>query len=144
VHCQRIVWATSAYNLQFGFKAGLSCSHALFTLRTVCDYYNKRGSSVYIASLDASKAFDKVNHSRLFSHLLSKNVPLCFIRVMFDWYSNYSVLSVGTVLNLYLFVSNLALGKGVFSPLFYLTFILMIYFVHLKTQILVVMLMICT
>jgi len=28
----------SSDNLQFGFEAGFSCSHALFTLRTVCDY----------------------------------------------------------------------------------------------------------
>ena len=66
-------------NLQFGFKPGIGCSHSIFTLRTVCDYFNQRGSDVYIASLDATKAFDKVNHARLFSLLSAKNVPQCFI-----------------------------------------------------------------
>ena len=80
-------------SLQFGFKSGQSCSHAIFTLRTVCDYFNKRGSNVYIASLDASKAFDKVNHAKLFSLLLTRKVPLCFINIMIDWYSKlYSVV----------------------------------------------------
>ena len=55
----------SSDSLQFGFKPNLSCSHALFTLRTVCDYFNNRGSNVYIAFLDASKTFDKVDHARL-------------------------------------------------------------------------------
>ena len=30
-------------NLQFGFKPGIGCSHSIFTLRTVCDYFNQRG-----------------------------------------------------------------------------------------------------
>jgi len=76
----------SSDNLQFGFKRSLSCSHAVFTLRTVCDYFNDRGSNVYIASLDASKAFDKVDHARLFSLLISRKVPLTFINVIIDWY----------------------------------------------------------
>ena len=75
----------SSDNLQFGFKSGLGCAHAIFTLRTVCDYFNNRGSNVYIASLDASKAFDKVDHKKLFSLLIAKKVPMCFVNTMIDW-----------------------------------------------------------
>jgi hypothetical protein len=42
------------------------------TLRQIVNYYNERGSYVYIASLDAAKAFDRVNHFKLFSALLKK------------------------------------------------------------------------
>ena len=33
---------------QFGFKRGLSCSHAIFTLRTVVDHYVNYGSTVNV------------------------------------------------------------------------------------------------
>jgi len=45
--------------LQYGFKKDSSCSHALFDLTESVLFYNKRGSKVYCAFLDASKAFDK-------------------------------------------------------------------------------------
>ena len=48
--------------LQFGFKKKSSCSNALFVLKQISNYYNERGSNIYIAFLDASKAFDRVNH----------------------------------------------------------------------------------
>ena len=44
--------------LQFGFKDKLGCRNALFALRCVLQYFNQRGSNVYMASLDATKAFD--------------------------------------------------------------------------------------
>ena len=39
---------------------------ALFTLHTVVDYCTTRGSPMYMAALDAFKAFDRVNHYDLF------------------------------------------------------------------------------
>lgn len=52
--------------LQFGFKLdlGLSCARAIFTLRIVNDYFN----IVFIASLDASRAFLEVDHAHLLLH----------------------------------------------------------------------------
>ena len=49
-------------DVQFGYKKKLVCPNALFVLRQVVNYFNERNSNVYIASLDASKAFDRVNH----------------------------------------------------------------------------------
>jgi len=40
-------YISSDNQLQFGFKKGLSCSHALFTLRIVCDYFNKKKVATY-------------------------------------------------------------------------------------------------
>ena len=74
-------------SLQFGFKKKkLSCSHALFALSQVTDYFVNRGSSVYIASLDASKAFDRVHHTKLFNKLLERGLSGRIIRVLIDWY----------------------------------------------------------
>jgi len=60
--------------LQFGFKRDLSCSDAIFMLRITVEYLNSRGSTVFLASLDIKKAFDRVMHERLFEAL--KNAGL--------------------------------------------------------------------
>ena len=49
----------STDDLQFGFKKKNGCPSAVFAIRQTVKYYNERGSNVYVASLDASKAFDR-------------------------------------------------------------------------------------
>jgi len=78
-------------DLQFGFKKGMSCSHALFLLRQTVDYFTNHGSNVYLASLDASKAFDRVNHVKLYTILNNSKVPKVFIRIIINWYSKLLV-----------------------------------------------------
>ena len=72
----------SSDELQFGFKSGLGCSEAIFTLRSTIDYFNANGSAVYVAALDISKAYDKVNHYKLFSSLISAGLPKWFIDLL--------------------------------------------------------------
>lgn len=79
-------------DLQFGFKPGLGCGDAIFALRQAIEYFNERCSNVYIASLDASKAFDRVNHFKLFSVLIRKGLPNCFINTIINWYCKLSVV----------------------------------------------------
>jgi len=58
--------------LQFGFKPKSSCSHALFTFKTVVDHYVKCGSTVTVCTLDISKAFNKIDHYALLQVLMDK------------------------------------------------------------------------
>ena len=58
-----------ASDVQFGFKKGLGCAHAVFALRQCAEYFVSRGSSVFMAALDAKKAFDRVNHIKLLNML---------------------------------------------------------------------------
>ena len=74
--------------LQFGFKRKTSTSHALFTLKTTVDYFVKRGSKVYVAFLDATKAFDRISHYGLFTKLMERQIPLCFLLCLVFWYLN--------------------------------------------------------
>ena len=69
-----------SHDLQFGFKVGMGCSHAVYVVQQVINYFNKRGSTVYIAALDASKAFDRIDHKILVNKLLHRDVPLCFLK----------------------------------------------------------------
>jgi len=55
---------------QFGFKRGLSCSHAIYTVKSVVNEYTGSGSTVNLCALNVKKAFDKLNHFGLFFKLI--------------------------------------------------------------------------
>ena len=40
---------------------------------------------MFIAALDATKAFDRICHLKLFNKLVERNVPCCLIAVLCDW-----------------------------------------------------------
>ena len=74
-------------DLQFGFKSGVGCADALYTLRGAIKYLNQNNSTAVISALDISKAFDKVCHHGLFLKLVQRGTPRCFIDILLDWYS---------------------------------------------------------
>jgi len=78
-------------DLQFGFKPGIGYAEAIYTLRTAVDYFNAGGSTVFAASLDISKAYDKVNHFRLFSLLIKARFPKWLIDIYICWYEKLVV-----------------------------------------------------
>ena len=65
----------------------------MFTVQQVVSYFNQRGSTVFMAAIDATKAFDRVCHVKLFKKLVERNVPHCLIAVLWDWYDKlYAVV----------------------------------------------------
>jgi len=55
-------------------------------LYRVVDYFSTHGSTVYMASLDASKAFGLVNHIKLFKRLIDKGLSSHVIKILINWY----------------------------------------------------------
>ena len=83
-------------DLQFGVKCSVACcSQAIFTLRSVIDYFISRVSrpSAYCAaSLDISKAFDTVCHTKLLQCLIDAGMPGWIVLVIENWYSKLCVV----------------------------------------------------
>ena len=89
-HVLRIVFqpflSTSSYH--FGFKKKSSTSLAIQCLKDTINYYTSHGSNAYFSFLDASKAFDRLVHAGLFMKLIQRQVPLIFLNIIINWYSD--------------------------------------------------------
>ena len=76
---------------QFWFKSNLSTDMCIYARKQVTEYYVKLGSPMYIYFLDASKAFDNINHWILFSNMLDRNVPHFIVQLLLVWYNEQNV-----------------------------------------------------
>ena len=63
----------------------------IFLLKELFRNYIANGSSMYVTMLDASKAFDKVNHSKLFGKLIDRGCPAFIVRTLYHWYGSIMV-----------------------------------------------------
>jgi len=72
---------------QFGFKRGLSTSHAIYTVRRAVQFYTARSSSVNLCAIDISKAFERMNHHGLFLNLMQRKVPVNLLLVIENWFN---------------------------------------------------------
>jgi len=73
--------------LQMGFKKKIGYAHALYTVRSVVDYFTSGDSVVNLCALDISKEFDKVNHYVLFMKLMEGKIPVSLLYVLVHWHS---------------------------------------------------------
>jgi len=76
----------STNEAQFGFKKGHSTTQATFVLKETVHHYLSKGSPVYACFLDATKAFDRVCHSKLFEILIEKGMPHVYVKILVQWY----------------------------------------------------------
>ena len=75
-------------DLQFGYKKCVSTSLCTGFIKNVVNCYVQRKNQVYGCFLDASKAFDLVDHNDLFQRLLERNLPSPVVRFLVHWYQN--------------------------------------------------------
>ena len=97
----------------------------IFSLKQTIDYYKSRASPVYICYLDASKAFDRINHWALAIKLIDWNVPTIAIRLLCTWYTTQQFcVQWGLSLSSCLYVSDDVLVFGYYLSVtpFWLSF----------------------
>ena len=51
----------SVHESQFEFTKGGGCDKALLLFKTVFEYFNNHGSTVFVATLDLIKTYDRLN-----------------------------------------------------------------------------------
>lgn len=73
---------------QFGFQQFSNTSLCSWLVYETIDQYIRGGSTVYGCLLDCTKAFDTVEHSRLFEKLLEAGVPRIIVRLLIFIYRN--------------------------------------------------------
>ena len=73
---------------QFGFKRKHETGQRIYVLKDIIDLYRRLNGSVFVCFLDASKAFDRVNHRTLFKQLGARGVPGYILRILVYWYKN--------------------------------------------------------
>ena len=102
---------------QFGFKKCHSTEHCLYVLKNAIDFYRSHDSPVFTCFLDASKCFDKINHSILFSRMIKRGIPRLLVRVLIYWYTTETFcVKWGSVTSSYFNVTNGVRQGGILSP----------------------------
>ena len=112
------VFQSSDY--QFGYKQSHSTMHCSFVVNEVIQFFHNNGSDVYIALLDATKAFDCVKYTKLFVLLLNKKICPLVARFLLKLYLQQKLRikwndSYSGTFN----VSNGVKQGGVLSPLLF-------------------------
>ena len=103
--------------LQFGFKKKVSAALATTVVLETVDYYTVNGGNVYGLALDASKAFDRVEYTKLFECLIDRKVNPLFIRLLLKMYVNQKLrVKFNQSCSTFFSVSNGVKQGGVLSP----------------------------
>ena len=114
----------STSDLQFGFKPGISTSMCTGSIKNIVSHYLSRDSRVFGCFLDASKAFDLVNHTLLFQLLLDRCLPKPIVLFLLNWYSSQQVsVRWSSSLSAPFTVSNGVRQGGVLSPILFAIYI---------------------
>ena len=107
-------------DLQFGFKKGMSTALCTGFIKNVVSKFVHNGSSVFGCFLDASKAFDRVNHDILFSKLMERGIPPILNRFLLSWYKSQRMqVRWNATLSPAFSVSNGVRQGGVLSPILF-------------------------
>ena len=115
--CQEL---TDTSQQQFGFKKAHSTTQCTFIVNEVVQLYNSSGSDVYIALLDASRAFDRVEYIKLFEILMSRGICPIVTRFLLTLYTGQRVrVRWGSVCSDSFTVTNGVKQGGVISPLLF-------------------------
>ena len=67
-------------DLQFGYQTDVSTAMCTWLATETIAHFYRNGSDVFTCLMDMSKAFDTVQHSRLFQKLLHQGMPSIIVR----------------------------------------------------------------
>ena len=96
----------------------------IYVLKEIINMYVQQNTPIFICFLDASKAFDRVNHYTLFEKLIKRGLPIFIVRVLCFWYrSQQVVIKWGNSTSRCFHVTNSVRQGGIMSPKLYNVYI---------------------
>ena len=102
---------------QFGFKPKHGTDQCIYVLKEIVNLYTSMNGCVFTCFLDASKAFDRVDHLKLFDKLDKRGVPGYIINLLIFWYVNQTMcVKWGNSLSELFYVTNGVRQGGILSP----------------------------
>ena len=105
---------------QFGFKSKLGTDQCIYALKEIISKYKRLNTTVFICFLDASKAFDRINHGKLFAKLRDRGVPPYLIRILQFWYSHQTMQTRwGSCISTPFHVTNGVRQGGILPPILF-------------------------
>ena len=75
-------------DLHFAYKSKISTIHCVNSVYETINHYVSNSSAVYVCTLDASKAFDRVNLLTVFEKLNKRSICPLFLRFLMHSYCN--------------------------------------------------------
>lgn len=109
---------------QFGFKRGLGCSHAVYSVKCAIDHFVRQGSTVNLCALDLRKAYDKMNHHGLFNKLMERMLPNKLLCTLEYWFSIcFTCVRWGDSVSNFIKLKCGVRQGGVLSPHFFAVYI---------------------
>ena len=116
------MYISTNYN-QFGFKRKHGTDMCIFALKELLSKYQGLNTTMFLCFIDSSKAFDRINHSKLFQKLTQRGVPKYIVRILAFWYANQLVqIKWGSSVSVGFKVSNGVRQGGILSPYLYNVF----------------------
>ena len=76
--------------MQFAYQSNVGTTVCSWAVKSVVDHFNSKGTAVYAAAMDMTKAFDMVEWSMLFDTLLKRNIDCLYLRLLLHIYLNQS------------------------------------------------------
>ena len=67
---------------QFAYKKGGGCKKAVFYVNSVINVFMQHNSKVFVTTLDASAAFDRMNIYGMLSKLMKLNANFSIVRIL--------------------------------------------------------------
>ena len=77
--------------LQFAYKQKMSTSMCTLVMKEVIKHYLDNKSNVYSCCIDASKAFDRLRHDKLFTLLMERCMPALDLRILLQQYRSQQI-----------------------------------------------------
>ena len=109
---------------QFGFKSKHGTDQCVYILKEVINLYTSMKCCVFACFLDATKAFNQVDHTKLFEKLSKQGVPEYIIRILIFWYINQTMcVKWGSSMSELFHVTNGVRQGGILSPYLFSVYI---------------------